>query len=411
MLIYRNPLRGSLRASSFSGRQCSCRGHGRTCERAYPTMPRNDRGGFGFLILTNMLPNQGNGDIPHSYAWRRMSKVARRCSASRTIVGVNASRHTAVWRDRHASTGRDDRGAELPELGLGTHAAAGQDLPSDGSSIQVMSTACRCGNPTYNLFRPDVSGLFPGLANTSGPVGYRILDTTALAEGLHTIAWTVSDSLGATSGLGSRYFTVANARGCAAAAGAGECRERISRLECARSGVGCGRGRCDAAWLYRLHRIAVGARRVSPRLPVSDGRVSVQRGDGRGAALRPTDDRPRAITLAGARAGRARRSATPPRACARHVGRVPRRPREARRPARRRVARSLGTFYWQPGPGFIGRFELLFVRTDCDGQQGAPSGRPSRFSPACGDCPTLNARATPRRVRTPSLANCTAFLC
>ena len=28
-----------------------------------------------------------------------------------------------------------------------------------------------------------------------------------------------------------------------------------------------------------------------------------------------------------------------------------------------------GTFYWQPGPGFIGRFELLFVRTGCDGSK------------------------------------------
>ena len=28
-----------------------------------------------------------------------------------------------------------------------------------------------------------------------------------------------------------------------------------------------------------------------------------------------------------------------------------------------------GTFYWQPGPGFAGRFPLLFVRTDCSGQE------------------------------------------
>ena len=28
-----------------------------------------------------------------------------------------------------------------------------------------------------------------------------------------------------------------------------------------------------------------------------------------------------------------------------------------------------GTFYWQPGPGFIGTFELLFVRTTCDGSK------------------------------------------
>ena len=28
-----------------------------------------------------------------------------------------------------------------------------------------------------------------------------------------------------------------------------------------------------------------------------------------------------------------------------------------------------GTFYWQPGPGFAGRFALLFVRTDCSRQE------------------------------------------
>jgi hypothetical protein len=26
-----------------------------------------------------------------------------------------------------------------------------------------------------------------------------------------------------------------------------------------------------------------------------------------------------------------------------------------------------GTFYWQPGPGFKGAFDLVFVRTACDG--------------------------------------------
>jgi hypothetical protein len=26
-----------------------------------------------------------------------------------------------------------------------------------------------------------------------------------------------------------------------------------------------------------------------------------------------------------------------------------------------------GTFYWQPGPGFLGSYPLVFVRTACDG--------------------------------------------
>ena len=66
------------------------------------------------------------------------------------------------------------------------------------------------GTADYNFFRPDVASLFPGLANSGGPSGFRVLDTTALADGVHTIAWVVTDNSGAASGIGSRYFTVRN---------------------------------------------------------------------------------------------------------------------------------------------------------------------------------------------------------
>ena len=66
------------------------------------------------------------------------------------------------------------------------------------------------GHPTYNLYRADIATLFPGYVNSDGAIGYFPLDTTALANGLHTIAWSVSDDLGRTEGIGSRYFWVAN---------------------------------------------------------------------------------------------------------------------------------------------------------------------------------------------------------
>jgi hypothetical protein len=28
-----------------------------------------------------------------------------------------------------------------------------------------------------------------------------------------------------------------------------------------------------------------------------------------------------------------------------------------------------GTFYWQPGPAFAGTYDLVFVRTACDGER------------------------------------------
>src|SRR4029453_10150844 len=83
-------------------------------------------------------------------------------------------------------------------------------IPFDGSTIGVIVDGAPVGTLTYNLFRQDVSGLFPGLANSNGPVGYRLMDTTGLTEGLHPISWGVTEDPGGTSGVGSRFFAVAN---------------------------------------------------------------------------------------------------------------------------------------------------------------------------------------------------------
>ena len=57
--------------------------------------------------------------------------------------------------------------------------------------------------------RPDVSAVFPTLDTSQAGRGLSI-DTTAYADGLHTIAWIATDSTGQADGLGSRFFRVAN---------------------------------------------------------------------------------------------------------------------------------------------------------------------------------------------------------
>ncbi len=52
--------------------------------------------------------------------------------------------------------------------------------------------------------------MFPGLANSNGAIGYFYIDTTTLANGVHTISWAVSDNQGRTDGIGSRFFSVQN---------------------------------------------------------------------------------------------------------------------------------------------------------------------------------------------------------
>ena len=66
------------------------------------------------------------------------------------------------------------------------------------------------GRPTYGFDRSDIAALFPGYANTNSAVGYFMLDTTTLTNGVHTVSWVVRDSMGRAAGLGSRYFTVQN---------------------------------------------------------------------------------------------------------------------------------------------------------------------------------------------------------
>ena len=83
-------------------------------------------------------------------------------------------------------------------------------IPTDGSTIGVYVDGIFVGRPVYNNFRSDIAALFPGLNNTNGAVGYFMLDTTLLTNGVHTIAWGVVDDVGNAQGIGSRYFTVSN---------------------------------------------------------------------------------------------------------------------------------------------------------------------------------------------------------
>jgi hypothetical protein len=83
-------------------------------------------------------------------------------------------------------------------------------IPFDGSTITVYVDSVPVGHPTYNQFRSDIASLFPGHANSNGAVGFFYIDTTKLANGVHTISWTVFDNVGHGDGVGSRFFNVQN---------------------------------------------------------------------------------------------------------------------------------------------------------------------------------------------------------
>jgi hypothetical protein len=66
------------------------------------------------------------------------------------------------------------------------------------------------GHPTYNIYRADIAGLFPGYFNCNGACGYLYLNTSEYENGIHSIYWSVEDSAGNKDGIGSRYFFIQN---------------------------------------------------------------------------------------------------------------------------------------------------------------------------------------------------------
>jgi YVTN family beta-propeller protein len=185
-------------------------------QAAFPTRPRSSRAGWGFMLLTNMLPSQGNGTYQFFiYAQDREGRTT--VLGTRTITCANASATKPFGAIDTPTQGGVASGASFVNFGWAL-TQAGKFIPMDGSTITVLIDGAGVGTVSYNHFRSDIATLFPGLANSNGAIGFRILDTTLLTTGLHTISWIVTDNTGAIEGIGSRFFSVSNGVGSITAA-------------------------------------------------------------------------------------------------------------------------------------------------------------------------------------------------
>jgi hypothetical protein len=175
---------------------------------AYPAYPNANRAGWGYMLLTNMLPAGGNGTYT-LHAWAVDGDGSRTLLGSKTITCANATATKPFGTIDTPGQGQTVSGSAYAVFGWALTPQPGT-IPTDGSTIWVYVDGVPLGHPTYNLFRADIATLFPGYANTNGAVGYFVLDTTSLANGIHSVAWSVTDDLGRTDGIGSRYFWVQN---------------------------------------------------------------------------------------------------------------------------------------------------------------------------------------------------------
>ena len=176
---------------------------------AYPQYPQNQKAGWGYMMLTNFLPNGGNGTYT-------LSAVATDYLGNETTLGTR----TITCNNQNAV--KPFGAIDLPAPG---GIASGSNyfnsgwvltpqpnhIPADGSTINVYVDGVNVGHVQYNVYNEEVAGLFPDYANSNGAGGYYYLDTTAYDDGVHSIYWTAMDSSGNTHGIGSRYFTIQNA--------------------------------------------------------------------------------------------------------------------------------------------------------------------------------------------------------
>jgi hypothetical protein len=176
-------------------------------ETGNPTLPFNYRAGWGYQLLTNVLPGGGNGTYRlYAYAIDREGRSTLLGEKSFTAANATATRPFGAI-DAPAS-GASVSGV-TPVTGWALTPAP-KTIPTDGSTITVYIDGVLVGTMAYNQARPDVAGLFPTYANSAGPGASRTVDTRPYSNGVHTISWNVFDNAGVGEGIGSRYFTIQN---------------------------------------------------------------------------------------------------------------------------------------------------------------------------------------------------------
>jgi hypothetical protein len=290
-------------------------------ESSFYNTPLNYRAGWGYMLLTNFLPNAaistqlGNG-VYHLHAIAHNKGGTSVDLGTRTITVDNAHASKPFGTIDSPAQGGSASGNSYINFGWALTQNPNQ-IALDGSTISVYVDGQQLGHPVYNQFRSDIASLFPGLANSKGAVGFYYLDTTALSNGVHTISWTAFDNAGHGEGLGSRYFNAFNTSPTAAQPLGDTIIEPVIAAPAQRPTVR--RGHAPDAELLKedesgdypisieeLERIELGLGAVSGYLSVNGQRYSLPIG----SSLKD------------------------------------------------------GTFYWQLGPGFLGRYSLEFERAD-----------------------------------------------
>ena len=163
------------------------------------------------MVLTNMLPSQGNGTfVFHMWAQDRDGHDV--IIGTRTMTCANASSILPFGAIDTPTQGGLASGANYAVFGWVLSRTNRADPPGGGTVI-VQVDGVTVGSPGGWASRGDLTALFPGFPGISTALAVFGLNTTSLTNGLHTIQWVATDNMGRIEGIGSRFFTVSNGTG------------------------------------------------------------------------------------------------------------------------------------------------------------------------------------------------------
>ena len=353
--IWRDAVSGETPGQWFVGDAILVEGARPDVETAYPGYPMNSTAGWGYMLLTNMLPNHGNGSYKlYAYATDLEGNVAL---LGATILACDNAHAAKPFGTIDTPGQGGTSSGTFYNFGWVLTPLNGT-VPKDGHTITVYVDSVLRGNLStppnvYNQYRADVSGNFPGLNNTGGPgglggpVGAFSLNTTGFANGVHSIFWIAYDDLGRGEGIGSRFFNILNA---------GSSPEPLPAVEAQAEPAS------DLSMLPRSFdpiRVKTGfdlGAEFSSRLPDMDGILRVEipevnrleielGGEADAAAFKSGGTRFSGYLIVG---------------------------NELRPlPIGSTLDRRTGRFSWMPGPGFLGSYDLIFLRRAAPGEQSA----------------------------------------
>ncbi|MCX6545572.1 MAG: hypothetical protein NTV05_14320 [Acidobacteria bacterium] len=304
-------------------------------EIAYSNYPNAARAGWGYLLLSWGLWGQVDSSSAITY---KLYAYGYDVNGLNTLLGSK----TITVDNAHAT--KPFGAIDTPGYGAtvsGAFYGFGWALtPNRASSCSVANGSVLMGidsGPavpvTYLGARSDIAAAFPGFTDSSHAGGSVWIDTTTLSDGVHLIGWLVTDGCGGQDGIGSRFFTVSNGAGAARAAlGAPAAAARRS---------------APAA-------VAVAAAAVSAEPP------SVKISGGAWQPVVPAGDGPSVIEVRQGGAIELRL----PSAGGGYTGHQDIRGERRHLPLGSSLDAETGVFSWQPGPGFLGNFDLVFLVQD-----------------------------------------------